>query len=127
MTSAPTARRPADLDDLLDHAEQHSTDWVDDVRGALAFNEQAQHPTVITLRDTLLDDAPRTPEQALAAAHILLAAHTRELSALTRRHTDDYREEHGVSRSTRGLLTGMGSIRKLLDDHATTLDDQASQ
>ncbi|MEU7320905.1 hypothetical protein AB0465_14125 [Streptomyces griseoviridis] len=33
----------------------------------------------------LLDDAERAPEQALAAARLLLAAHTHEPSALARR------------------------------------------
>lgn len=108
-------------------AQQPATDWVDDVRGALAFNKNAQHPTVITLRDILLDDAPRTPEQALAAALVVLAAHTRELSALARKHYDEYRDEHGLNRSTRGLLTGKESIRKLLDQHAARLDEQAPQ
>jgi hypothetical protein len=134
LHDAPVPRR-AGLDALLDHLaaamgtaeEQPATDWVDDVRSALAFNEDAEHPTVITLRDVLLDDAPRSPEQALAAARVLLAAHTRELSALARRDTDAYRDEHGVNRGTRGLLTGMQHTRRLLDDHAATLDDQAAQ
>ncbi|MER6367179.1 hypothetical protein ABT255_02160 [Streptomyces mirabilis] len=51
----------------------------------------------------LLDDAERTPEQALAAARVLLAAHTRELSALARRDIDAYRDEHGMNRNTCGL------------------------
>ncbi|MFF7234422.1 hypothetical protein [Streptomyces sioyaensis] len=125
-------QRPAGLDALLDHVaasigstEQPATDWVADVRSALAFNENAAHPTVITLRDVLLDDAPRTPEQALAAALVLLAAHTRELSALARRDADEYRDEHGVNRSTRGLLTGMDHTRKVLDRHAAGLDEPA--
>lgn len=104
-----------------------ASDWVTDVRAALAFNKAAQHSAVITLRDVLLDTAPRTPEQALAAARVLLAAHTRELSALARQHTDDYRNEHGINRGTRGLLTGMASIRRRLDDHANSLDDRTGQ
>ncbi|MFE7782058.1 hypothetical protein [Streptomyces nigrescens] len=128
-------QRPAGLDDLLDavaaqlpdEEQQPATEWVADVRSALAFNQAAAHPTVITLRDVLLDDAPRTPEQALAAALVLLAAHTRELSALAGREADDCRDEHGVNRSTRGLLTGMSHTRKLLDRHANGLDAQAPQ
>ncbi|MFE4059482.1 hypothetical protein ACFXP3_24870 [Streptomyces sp. NPDC059096] len=130
---APVSR-PTGLDDLLatvadqlpDEEQQAPTDWVEDVRGALAFNEGEQHPAVTTLRDVLLDDAPRTPEQALAAALVILAAHTRELSALARRDTDEYRDEHGVNRGTRGLLTGMQHTRRLLDQHATGLDAQAA-
>ncbi|WP_039936887.1 hypothetical protein [Streptomyces himastatinicus] len=130
--------RPTGLDPLLDavaaklpahHAEaqQAPADWVAEVRDALAFNASAGHPALITVRDVLLDDAPRTPEQALAAALVLLAAHTRELSALARQHSDEYRDEHGVNRSTRGLLTGMDSVRKLLDRRADRLDEQAQR
>ncbi|MET9253771.1 hypothetical protein [Streptomyces sp. NPDC003717] len=127
------APRTAGLDALLGHVAaglgdtEPATDWVTDVRSALAFNAEDHHPTVITLRDVLLDDAPRTPEQALAAALVLLAAHTRELSALAQRDAAEYRDEHGVSRGTRGLLTGMQHTRKLLDRHATGLDAQATQ
>ncbi|MFJ8018670.1 hypothetical protein [Streptomyces sp. NPDC096311] len=133
-TMLPEPLRPAGLDALPDHVatvgtaeEQPTTDWIDDVRSALAFNEGAQHPTVMTLRDVLLDDTERTPEPALAAARVLLAAHTRELSALARRDTNAYRDEHGVNRNTRGLLTGMQHTRRLLDDHALTLDGQHAQ
>ncbi|MCY0959624.1 hypothetical protein [Streptomyces sp. H27-H5] len=140
LLDAVAAQLPADDPDLAalglaamttpeqrDQAQQPATDWVADVRSALAFNAEASHPTVITLRDVLLDDAPRTPEQALAAALVLLAAHTRELSTLARRDADEYRDEHGVNRRTRGLLTGMDSTRKLLDRHATGLDAQVTQ
>ncbi|MFJ6074670.1 hypothetical protein ACIQFU_28220 [Streptomyces sp. NPDC093065] len=106
---------------------QPAPDWVADVRSALAFNAEANHPVVITLRDVLLDDARRTPEQALAAALVLLAAHTRELSALAQRDTDEYRDEHGVNRGTRGLLTGMQHTRRVLDRHATGLDAQVTE
>ncbi|MDQ0949313.1 hypothetical protein QFZ24_003236 [Streptomyces phaeochromogenes] len=129
-----SAQRPAGLDDLLaavtsqlpDEEQQAPADWVAEVREALAFNEGAQHPAVITLRDILLDDAPRTPEQTLNAALVILAAHTRELSALAGRDADEYRAEHGVNRGTRGLITGMAHTRKLLDRHATGLDAQAT-
>ncbi|MGW2292803.1 hypothetical protein [Streptomyces phaeochromogenes] len=117
----------ADADQLPNEEQQAPADWVADVREALAFNEGAQHPAVITLRDILLDDAPRTPEQALAAALVILAAHTRELSALARSDADEYRNEHGVNRSTRGLLTGMDHTRKLLDRHAARLDEETGQ
>ncbi|MBC9714059.1 hypothetical protein H9Y04_15955 [Streptomyces sp. TRM66268-LWL] len=112
----------------VSHDTRHPTaaaDWVADVRDALAFHHGEQQPALLTLRDVLLDDAPRTPEQALAAARVLLAAHTRELSVLARQHTDDYRDEHGVNRGTRGLLTGMAHIRRQLDAHAITLDGEA--
>lgn len=98
--------------------------WVNDVREALAYNADTAVPALITVRDVLLDTAPRNPEQALAAARILLAAHTRELAATVKQHTEDYRAEHGLTRSTRGLLTGMSSIRRQLTDHADALDAQ---
>ncbi|MEU1020234.1 hypothetical protein [Streptomyces sp. NPDC005898] len=137
LLAAVADQLPADDPDLAalglaamatpEQAQQPATDWVADVRSALAFNAKASHPVVITLRDVLLDDARRSPEQALAAALVLLAAHTRELSALARRDADEYRDEHGVNRSTRGLLTGMDHTRKLLDRHATGLDAQVTE
>ncbi|CAL9481087.1 zinc finger domain-containing protein [Streptomyces sp. enrichment culture] len=94
----------------------------DDVRAALAFNADEPAPALATLRDVLLDTAPRTPEQALDAARVLLAAHARELVAHVRRDTDAYRDEHGVTRSTRGLLTGMAHARRTLEEYAAHLD-----
>jgi hypothetical protein len=117
----------AALAETLTGEEQQAADWVAEVREALAFNERAQHPAVITLRDVLLDTEPRTPRQALDAALILLAAHTRELSELARRDADEYRAEHGLTRSTRGLITGMSHTRKVLDRQAATLDPQAQR
>ncbi|MFD5873735.1 hypothetical protein [Streptomyces sp. NPDC060322] len=137
LLDAVAAQLPADDPNLAalglaamatpEQAQQPATDWVADVRSALAFNAEASHPVVITLRDVLLDDARRSPEQALAAALVLLAEHTRELSALARRDADEYRDEHGVNRGTRGLLTGMQHTRKLLDRHAIGLDAQVTE
>ncbi|APD18793.1 hypothetical protein SEA_RALEIGH_45 [Streptomyces phage Raleigh] len=136
LLAAVADQLPADDPDLAalglaamaePEAQQPATDWVADVRSALAFNAEASHPVVITLRDVLLDDARRSPEQALAAALVLLAAHTRELSALAQRDTDEYRDEHGVNRGTRGLLTGMQHTRRLLDRHATGLEAQVTE
>jgi hypothetical protein len=118
----------ARADDVADRYATTPTDWVAEVREALAFNARAtSHPAVITLRDVLLDTAPRTPRQALDVACILLATHTDELSTAVRQHADDYRAENGVTRSTRGLLTGMASIRRLLDEAARRLDPQAQR
>ncbi|MBK3636917.1 hypothetical protein JHN52_29250, partial [Streptomyces sp. MBT97] len=77
------------------------------------------------LRDLLLAGEERTPAAALATAYVLFAAHTRELSAVARKRYDATTEQHGVNRGTRGLLTGMNSVRKLLDDLADHLDEQA--
>lgn len=105
--------------------EQPATDWVADVRAAIAFNRPEREPALETLRDVLLDTAPRSAEQALAAARLILAAHTRDQAAAVRKYIDAYRDEHGVNRSTRGLITGMGSIRRLLDQRADALDAEA--
>ncbi|KUN96178.1 hypothetical protein [Streptomyces caeruleatus] len=98
-----------------------------EARQCLAFNADQQSPTLASLRDLLLDTEARTPAAALTTAYVLLAAHTRELSALAKEHTDATRTRWGVTRSTRGLLTGKDSIRKLLDSLATALDEQADQ
>ncbi|MCA1218855.1 hypothetical protein [Streptomyces sp. 8L] len=100
---------------------------VDDARQCLAFNDDQQSPALASLRDLLLASEEHTPTAALATAYVLLAAHTRELSSLARRDADDYRDEYGVSRGTRGLLTGMHHTRRLLDEHAVTLDGRAQQ
>ncbi|MFF2922747.1 hypothetical protein ACFVTP_10140 [Streptomyces celluloflavus] len=134
MTSTSAPHRSAGLDALLDHItaqlapeEPSATDWVADVRAALAFNAAEADTALATLRDVLLDDAPRTPEQALSAVYVLLAAHTRDLAALARQHADDYRAEHGVNRGTRGQITGMRSVRRMLDEHAVRLDGRAQR
>ncbi|WP_244409209.1 hypothetical protein [Streptomyces albofaciens] len=100
---------------------------VNDVRDALDFNAGTASLALLTLRDILLGCTSLTPERALATARILLAAHTRELAALARQHIDDYRDEHGVTRRTRGLLTGMQAIRRRLDQHAADLDEQVTR
>ncbi|MFI5993144.1 hypothetical protein ACIBAC_15080 [Streptomyces sp. NPDC051362] len=106
--------------------EQHPTDWVDEVRQALAFNARATaHPAVITLRDVLLDTAERTPGQALDAACILLAAHTRELSRQAEDQITAHRAETPKGRDVRALRTGMASIRRLLDEAARRLDPKS--
>ncbi|MFI0736431.1 hypothetical protein ACH4S9_46790 [Streptomyces sp. NPDC021225] len=139
-------QRPAGLDALLDAvAAQLPADdpdqaaaglaemstpaerAVDEARQCLAFNAGEQSPTLASLRDILLDTEERTPAAALAIAYVLLAAHTRELSALARKRHAATLDEHGLNRSTRGLLTGMDSVRKLLDSHADSLDAQAQR
>ncbi|MER0481607.1 hypothetical protein ABR737_25270 [Streptomyces sp. Edi2] len=130
MTRVPAApRRPAGLDALLDRvaAQLPAEQAVADTRASLAFSADEQSPALAALRDALLDPAEYTPAAALTTAYVLLAAHTRELAHLAEQHTAETREQHGVTRSSRGLLTGMGSIRKVLDRHATSLDDRASK
>ncbi|MFJ8900010.1 hypothetical protein [Streptomyces sp. NPDC102370] len=107
--------------------EEQPADWVADVRAAITFNLPEREPALETLRDVLLDTAPRTPEQALTAARLILAAHTRDQATAVRKYINDYSAEHGVNRSTRGLITGMGSIRRLLDQRADALDAEAQQ
>ena len=98
---------------------------LDEVRQCLAFNTAEPSPVLASLRDLLLDTEERSPAAALATAYVLLAVHTRELSALARQHSAEAREQYGVNRTSRGLLTGMDSVRKRLDHHADGLDEQA--
>ncbi|MGW2497320.1 hypothetical protein ACWCV2_22825 [Streptomyces pseudogriseolus] len=116
---------PGKDDEQRPAVEEQPADWVADVRAAIAFNRPEREPALETLRDVLLDTAPRTAEQALAAARLILAAHTRDQATAVRKHIDAYRDEHGVNRSTRGLITGMDSIRRLLDQRADALDAEA--
>ncbi|MFH8793832.1 hypothetical protein [Streptomyces sp. NPDC017941] len=94
----------------------------DDVRAALDFNAPDRDPALATLRDVLLDDGPRTPEQALAAARIILSAHARHLAALVEHESTQSR--WGLNRSTRGLLTGYSGARRAVRAYADRLDDE---
>jgi hypothetical protein len=133
------AQRPAGLDALLDHlaaamapdddehqaAEEPPALTVDDVRDALAFNAGDRDQVLATLRDVLLDTtATRTPEQALAAARVLLEAHARQVAALVEAHHTATRTRWGLSRSTRGLLTGYEGARKIVTAYADGLADE---
>jgi hypothetical protein len=84
-----------------------------------------QSPALYALRDLLLATEERTLAVTLATAYVVLAAHARELFGLARKRHDTTADQHGVNRSLRGLLTGMNSVRKLLDDLADHLDTQA--
>lgn len=134
------AQRPAGLDALLDHlaaamspavddqaVEEPDALTADDVRAALAFNAEESDPALATLRDVLLDTtATRTPEQALAAARILLEAHARQVAALVEAQRNATERRAGLTRSTRGLLTGYSIARKTITAYADGLaDDQA--
>ncbi|MFI5474986.1 hypothetical protein ACIA6D_32855 [Streptomyces cacaoi] len=130
------AQRPDGLDQLPADDADRAADGLaamstpaeraaDEARQCLAFNAAEQSPALFALRDLLLNTEERTPAAALATAHVLFAAHARELSALARKRYDATTEQHGVNRGTRGLLTGMNSIRKLLDGLADRLDEQA--
>ncbi|MGW5673958.1 hypothetical protein ACWEV4_02505 [Streptomyces sp. NPDC003860] len=99
-----------------------------DVRDALAFNADEYDQALAALRDVLLDTTTtRTPEQALAAARILLAAHGRQLAALIDAERTETRARWGLNRGTRGLLTGYSNVRKTLLAYATSLDDAQEQ
>ncbi|MGW2910487.1 hypothetical protein ACWC9X_08760 [Streptomyces asoensis] len=130
------AQRPASLDALLSYVaatmthEQQATEeppalTVNDVRDALAFNAGDRDQVLATLRDVLLDTtATRTPEQALAAARILLEAHARQIAALVEAHHRATRSRWGLTRSTRGLLTGYEGARKIVTAYAAGLADE---
>ncbi|QCX77653.1 hypothetical protein C9F11_20090 [Streptomyces sp. YIM 121038] len=127
-----TAARPASLDTLLDHVAEHLVAdeqpaplSADDVRAALAFNADDRDQVLATLRDVLLDTtATRTPEQALAAARIILTAHAQQLAALVEAERDETRTRWGLNRGSRGLLTGYSSARRTIRTYADRLADE---
>ncbi|WP_432155544.1 hypothetical protein [Streptomyces sp. bgisy153] len=132
------AQRPAGLDALLDHvaaamlpadddqaAEEPPALTAEDVRAALDFNAEERDPALATLRDVLLDTtATRTPEQALAAARVILTAHARQVAALVEAHYRATRTRFGLTRSSRGLLTGYEGARKIVTAYADGLADE---
>ncbi|MEU9306935.1 hypothetical protein [Streptomyces sp. NPDC048256] len=96
-----------------------------DVRAALDFNADRPDQVLATLRDVLLDtEIPRGPEQALAAARILLDAHARQVAALVEAQRSATRERWGLSRSSRGLLTGYELSRKIVTAYADSLANE---
>ncbi|MFF9704112.1 hypothetical protein ACF1FE_23475 [Streptomyces griseofuscus] len=110
---------------LLAAAEEPDALTAGDVRDALAFNAGENDPALATLRDVLLDTtATRTPEQALAAARVLFEAHARQIAALVEAHHRDTRTRWGLTRSTRGLLTGYEGARKIVTAYADGLADE---
>lgn len=105
-----------------DPAESSAPLTADDVRGALDFNAVEHDQVLATVRDVLLDTfSPRGPEQALAAARILLDAHARQIAALIEAHYSTTRTRRGLNRSTRGVLTGYEGARKLVTAYADGL------
>ncbi|WP_063803452.1 hypothetical protein [Streptomyces silvensis] len=108
----------------LDRVDEPPALTADDVRAALDFNAPDRDPALATLRDVLLDDAPHTPEQALAAARIILSAHARHLAALVERKHESTQSRWGLNRSTRGLLTGYSGARRAVRAYADRLDDE---
>lgn len=136
--SPPQAQRPAGLDALLgyvaasmapDDDEHQATEepaplTPGDVRDALAFNADERDHVLATLRDVLLDTAPRDPEQALGAARIVLAAHAQQLAALVEAEHTETRTRWGLNRSTRGLLTGYSNARRTIRTYADRLADE---
>ncbi|MEU2652381.1 hypothetical protein ABZ632_23990 [Streptomyces albidoflavus] len=129
--------RPAGLDALLDHlaaamslgddqdVDEPDALTADAVRASLDFNDGDRDQVLATLRDVLLDTtATRTPEQALAAARILLTAHARQIAALIDAHYRETRTRSGLTRSNRGLLTGYEGARKIVARYADDLADE---
>lgn len=130
LTDCPHCPCAAELREMNgEEPAKPAEDWVDDVRSALAFNAPDAEAALATLRDVLLDTAPRTPAQALAAARVLLAAHARELAEQTRKLA----QERGAEMRERGdrsrvaTCAGMHAVRRHLADHADRLDEQADQ
>ncbi|OII60878.1 hypothetical protein BJP40_08430 [Streptomyces sp. CC53] len=92
------------------------------VRAALDFTSHEPDQVLAALRDVLLDTKPpRNPEQALAAARIILAAHAHQLAALVEADLAEARSRWGLTRSSRGLLTGYDNARRALHTYADRL------
>ncbi|MFB7452822.1 hypothetical protein [Streptomyces sp. NPDC056194] len=142
---APTAPLPADVDDLLAGLDAHLAAEAaaptsgpgpapegdldaDTVRDALAFNDGEHDQALATLRDVLLDTSlSRTPDQALAAARIILAAHAEQLAALIEADYRATRTRWGLTRTSRGLLTGYAGARKLVTAYADQLAEEQAR
>ncbi|MFF2014024.1 hypothetical protein ACFVWY_33865 [Streptomyces sp. NPDC058195] len=92
-------------------------------RDNISFN---RGDTVAALRDALLDPAEHTPVSATAAAHVLLAAHTRQLATAAREYATqrNTKMREAGDRSRTAAVTGMNTIARLLNDRATLLDPQ---
>ncbi|MBK6018528.1 hypothetical protein [Streptomyces sp. MBT53] len=115
---------PCPVHDAPGHDDRRPTIPLDpsDIRGALDFNAGRSDQVLASLRDVLLDtETPRDPEQALAAARILFEAHARQIAALVEAHYSATRARWGLSRSTRGLLTGYEGARKIVTAYADGL------
>lgn len=95
--------------------------------------DDALPPVLRNLRDALLciptGDRPATPEGALYAAHMLLAAHARELADLVHQRIAVDRADNpgGGQMSARNHTRrgGMMTARWVLDRYADDLDQQA--
>lgn len=102
-------------------------------RDNLDFN---RGDTVAAVRDALLDPDEHTPETALAASRVLLAAHTRLLAVEARERLTE-RDAEMRSDGYRGRVawcSGMREVVKLLDARADSLapapvaeEDQAAE
>lgn len=106
-----------------DQADALTPGTADDVRSALAVTADDPDPARSALRDVLLDTTtPRTPAQAHTAARVLLAAHARQLAALVDSERRALRAQRGLTRSTRGLLTGQSTAAQVIRAYADQLD-----
>lgn len=123
---APTSPSRALLDERQDDGRRPTAPLdPSDVHAALDFNAGRHDQVLAALRDVLLDtEVPRGPEQALAAARILLAAHARQIAALVEAERDTTHTRWGVTRSTRGLLTGYSNARRTIRTYADRLADE---
>ncbi|MEU4178176.1 hypothetical protein [Streptomyces sp. NPDC026589] len=95
-------------------------------RDNLDFN---RGDTVAAVRDALLDPNEHTPETALAAARVLLAAHTRLLADEAHEHTSQRgKEMHAEGyRGRVAWCSGMREVAMLLGARADALAPQAGR
>ncbi|MGE9695935.1 hypothetical protein [Streptomyces sp. CH6] len=110
-------------DDEHQGAEMPPVLTPEDVRAALAFNEGEHDQALYTLRDVLLG-VTATPAQALAAARLILAAHARQIADTVDAERIATKDRFGLTRGTRGLLTGYSSARKAITTYADRLAAQ---
>ncbi|URC17967.1 hypothetical protein QEN62_gp45 [Streptomyces phage AxeJC] len=107
-------------------SERGAAETIREQRDNIAFNHGDM---VAALRDALLDPAQHTPASATTAAHVLLAAHIRQLAAAAREYATQRNTEMRAAgdRSRTAAVTGMNTIARLLDDRATLLDPQPEE
>lgn len=105
-------------------AERPAAEIIREQRDNITFN---RGDMVAALRDALLDPAQHTPATATAAAHVLLAAHTRHLAAVAREYAAQRNTEmrDARDRSRTAAVTGMNTVARLLTERATLLDPQS--
>ncbi|WP_329219203.1 hypothetical protein [Streptomyces microflavus] len=120
------ARLRAERDELVQQRDRIANDTMAVLTAAAEQRDNLDFnlgDTVAAVRDALLDPDEHTPETALAAARVLLAAHTRLLAAEARERLTE-RDAEMRADGYRGRVawcSGMREVVKLLDARADAL------